>query len=62
MQQLATITGWAYKEIMEEVPFSAGLQLIDSDLYQKGVERVYTNETPNFDSRSLIDKAFSKIQ
>lgn len=61
MQQLATITGWAYKEIMEEVPFSAGLQLIDSDLYQKGVERVYTNETPNFDSRSLIDEAFSKI-
>jgi len=44
---------------MEEVPFSAGLQLIDADLASKGIERIYSTETPNFDALADIETAFA---
>lgn len=56
------MTGWAFREIMEELPFSAGLQLIDADLYNKGIERVYVNSASDFDALSLIENAFQKLE
>jgi hypothetical protein len=49
---------------MEELPFTAGLQIIDADLYAKGIERVHTrgNPTAHFDSMAMIDKAIAKLQ
>jgi hypothetical protein len=44
---------------MEEVPFSAGLQLIDADLASKGIERIYSAESPNFDALADIETAFA---
>lgn len=50
MRQIAQVTGWGFKEIMEELPFSAGLQIIDAELYAQGIPRLYTREaTPDFD-------------
>ena len=46
---------------MEELPISAGLQIIDADLYAKGINRIYTRNTPSFDSRALIDDALQKL-
>ena len=48
---------------MEEIPLAAGLQIIDADLYAKGVERVYSrnNTRADFDSLHLIDETFSKL-
>jgi hypothetical protein len=48
---------------MEEIPLAAGLQIIDADLYAKGVERVYTRGNPDadFDSLRLIDETFAKL-
>lgn len=48
---------------MEDLPFSAGLQIIDADQIGKGAELVYvTGENkPDFDSLSLIDRAFDKF-
>ena len=48
---------------MEVIPFAAGLQLIDADYIANGVELVYVSDNPqsNFDSLSLIDKAFLKF-
>lgn len=44
-----------------EMPISAGLQIIDADLYSKGIDRVYTRSAPSFDSKALIDDAFKKL-
>jgi hypothetical protein len=38
------------------------LQLIDADLYNKGIERVYVNSAPEFDALSLIENAFQKLE
>ena len=46
---------------MEELPISAGMQIIDADLYTKGIPRVYRPQRSDFDSRQLIDEAFSKL-
>lgn len=56
------MTGWAFREIMEDLPFSAGLQLIDADLYNKGIERVYVNAAPDFDAHALVEDAFRKLE
>lgn len=47
---------------MEELPFSAGLQIIAADQISKGIDLIYVTDAiiPDFDSRSLIDKAFQK--
>jgi hypothetical protein len=60
---IASITGWGYHEIMDEIPLAAGLQIIDADLYSKGVERVYSrgNTAADFDSLRLIDETFLKL-
>lgn len=37
------------------------MQIIDADLYAKGINRVYTRGSQSFDSHALIDKAFEKL-
>lgn len=58
------VTGWGYREIMEDVPFAAGLQIIDSDLVSKGIPRIYgrTSNRINFDGLADIEAAFEKIK
>jgi len=46
---------------MEELPISAGLQIIDADLYSKGIDRVWASGSQEFDSMRLIDEAFQKL-
>lgn len=48
---------------MEELPFSAGLQMIHADDYQNGIERHWArNERAgSFDSLAIIEEAFSKL-
>ena len=35
---------------------------MDADLYAKGIQRVYRNNGPSFDSMRLIDEAFAKLK
>ena len=46
-----------------EMPIAAGLQIIDAELYTKGIQRVYTrdNAKANFDSLRLIDERFANL-
>lgn len=47
---------------MEELPISAGLQIIDADLYAKNIPRLYRVDGAGaFDSLRIIEEAFSKI-
>jgi hypothetical protein len=61
---IASVTGWGYREITEVLPLAAGMQIIDADLYAKGIQRIYSrdNAKANFDSLRLIDERFSKLQ
>lgn len=61
MYHIASVTGWGFVEIMEELPVSAGLQIMDADLYSKGIQRLYRSTGPDFDSVRLIDDAFKKL-
>ena len=48
---------------MEELPLAAGLQIIDADLFSKGIHREWTGGGGSrFDSSSLIDEAFKKLE
>lgn len=49
---------------MDDLPLAAGLQIIDADLYAKGIERVYCrgNAKSNFDSLRVIEEAFQKFK
>lgn len=47
---------------MEDLPIAAGLQIIDAELYSKGIDRVYVSSKPAFDSLALIDKALKKLE
>lgn len=61
--RIAKVTGWGYREIMEDLPFAAGLQIIHADDYSKGIERTWTRNqrAGSFDSLALIEDAFSKL-
>lgn len=49
---------------MEELPVAAGLQIIDADLFSKGIHREWTNGggSSHFDSAAVIEEAFQKLQ
>lgn len=51
-------------EIIEELPLSAGLQIIDANLFAKGIDRVYSrgNTAADFDSLALIDETLEKLK
>jgi len=56
------VTGWAFREIMEELPIAAGLQIINAELMTRGVCRVWANSSSRFDSGVVIDEAFKKLE
>jgi hypothetical protein len=49
---------------MEELPFSAGLQIIDADLTAKGIPRIYARqaERVNFDVSAEIERALEECR
>jgi hypothetical protein len=56
------VTGWAFREIMEELPIAAGLQIINAEMMSRGVCRVWANSSSHFDSATVIDEAFKKLE
>lgn len=62
--RIASITGWGYREIMEDLPFAAGLQILYAEDYAHGRRRVWSRDkaVSAFDSMSLIENAFSKLE
>jgi hypothetical protein len=62
VHQLAAATGWGFREIMEEVPISAGLQIIDAQCLTQGIDRQRVKEADDFDSQSLVEDAFRKLR
>ena len=48
---------------MWEIPYAAGLQILDADSFARGIPRVYLreNENAHFDSLAEIESVFSKL-
>lgn len=61
--RIAKITGWGYREILEELPFGAGLQIIHADDYAHGRRRDWARNSRkvDFDSLAAIDAAFKNL-
>ena len=61
--RLASVTGWGFHQIMWEIPYAAGLQILDADSFARGIPRVYLREDPtaHFDSLAEIESVFSKL-
>jgi len=55
--KIAKITGWGYREITEELPFSAGLQIIFCDDAAQGRRRFWTR-----DNRALDVDALAQLE
>jgi hypothetical protein len=47
---------------MEELPIAAGLQIINAEMMSRGVCRVWANSSSHFDSATVIDEAFKKLE
>jgi hypothetical protein len=60
---LAKITGWGHREILEELPFSTGLQLLHADDYQQGHRREwkYSRRAADVDAIALMETAWQKL-
>jgi hypothetical protein len=61
--RLASVTGWGFHQIMWEVPYAAGLQILDADSFARGIPRVYVRDNPAavFDSLEVIESVFAKL-
>jgi hypothetical protein len=48
---------------MWEIPYAAGLQILDADSFARGIPRVYLREDPHayFDSLAEIESVFQKL-
>ena len=48
---------------MWEIPYAAGLQILDADSFMRGIPRVYLRDDPraHFDSLAEIERVFQKI-
>jgi hypothetical protein len=48
---------------MWEVPYAAGLQILDADSFARGIPRVYLRDDPAavFDSLAAIESVFQKL-
>ena len=57
------MTGWGFNECMWEIPYAAGLQILDADSFARGIPRVYlrNNAKEDFDSLAEIERIFKKI-
>jgi len=62
VHHIASVTGWAFREIMEELPIAAGLQIINAESASKGIARQWANSGSLFDSALVIDEAFKKLE
>jgi len=61
--RLVKITGWGYREIIEDVPFAVGLQMIHAEDYSRGNARKWrVDSAPSFDAAALIEEAFQKAK
>jgi hypothetical protein len=60
--RIAKITGWGFREIVEELPFAAGLQLLHCDGMASGQTRVWTNAQAgnSVDVLALLDDVLSR--
>jgi hypothetical protein len=60
--RIAKITGWGFREIVEELPFAAGLQLLHCDGMASGQTRVWTNAQAgnSVDALALLDDVLSR--
>ena len=56
------ITGWGFREIMEELPFAAGLQLLHADDYANGRHSAWANNNAsvNVDALATIEDTLAK--
>jgi len=61
--RIAKVTGWGFREIMEDLPFAAGLQIIHAEDYSNGRERTWCSDerAASFDSMASIEAAFAKL-
>ena len=57
------ITGWGFREILEDLPFAAGLQILHADDFAHGRKRVWgrNNRATDFDSLAAIEAAFENL-
>jgi hypothetical protein len=48
---------------MWEVPYAAGLQILDADSFARGIPRVYLRDNPqaDFDSLAAIESVLQKL-
>jgi hypothetical protein len=48
---------------MWEIPYAAGLQILDADSFARGIPRVYLRDNPkaDFDSLAEIESVFQKL-
>lgn len=46
---------------MEELPISAGLQIMDAEFFSKGIPRAYRHAGNSFDSQRLIEETLEKV-
>jgi hypothetical protein len=62
--RISRITGWGYREILEELPFSAGLQIIFCEDAAQGKRRRWTrnNKSSDIDALAQLEEAFAKVQ
>ena len=62
MYRLATLTGWGFVHILEELPFAAGLQLLQADDYTKGIHRPWSrnNASVDVDALATIEDTLAK--
>jgi hypothetical protein len=56
------LTGWGFVHILEELPFSAGLQLLQADDYTKGIHRPWSrnNASVDVDALATIEDTLAK--
>ena len=64
MYRIAKITGWGFREILEDLPFAAGLQIIHADDAAHGRKRAWSrnNRATDFDSVAAIDEALARLR
>jgi hypothetical protein len=62
--RIAKVTGWGWREITEELPFSAGLQIIFCDDATQGRRRRWTrnNKVADIDALAQLEDALAKVQ
>jgi hypothetical protein len=62
--RIAKATGWGWREIIEELPFSAGLQIIFCDDAAQGKRRAWLRDSKvaDVDALAQLEEAFAKVQ